>query len=73
MIRLARAECLVSASEPELAKEVLRAATEWLGKRARTIGNTGWQHAFLDRIPEHRRILELAREMDVPLDGIVAN
>jgi tetratricopeptide (TPR) repeat protein len=73
VIRIVRAECLVSSSEFELAKEVLRAATSWLGKRARIIANVDWRHSFLNCIPEHRRILELAVRMGIGVAGLVEN
>jgi tetratricopeptide (TPR) repeat protein len=72
-IRLVRAECLVSSSESELAKEILQSAIYWLGKRASAISNVEWRHSFLNRIPEHRRILELSIKMGICVDGLLDN
>ena len=63
VIRLAFAECLVGSSDLEAAKQVLAKAVARLRKQASNIDNPEWRESFLTRIPEHRRILELAREL----------
>jgi ATP/maltotriose-dependent transcriptional regulator MalT len=73
IIRLAHAECLASSSEPELAKEVLRSATEWLGKRAKQIANADWRKTFLSRIPEHNGIIKLAQKMEISVDELLGD
>jgi tetratricopeptide (TPR) repeat protein len=61
-IRLAFVECLVASSDLEAAKQVLAKAVARLRKQASNIDNPEWRQSFLTRIPEHRRILELAHE-----------
>jgi ATP/maltotriose-dependent transcriptional regulator MalT len=73
IIRLAHAECLAASHEPELAGAVLRSAAEWLGKRANAIANPDWRKDFLNRIPEHCRILKLAQEIGIPIDDLLVN
>ena len=64
-IRLALAECLVAAGDQPAAHEAVATTTQWLRTRAETIDDPAMREAFLTRIPEHRRILELAREAGV--------
>jgi tetratricopeptide (TPR) repeat protein len=64
-IRLALGESLVVSSDLSSARQVLQKAVQWLRKQASTIDNCDWRKSFLIRIPEHRRILELAREMGI--------
>jgi tetratricopeptide (TPR) repeat protein len=64
-IRLAFAECLVASSDLVAAKEVMEKALNRVLKQADSIDIPDWRHSFLTRIPEHRRILELARELGI--------
>jgi tetratricopeptide (TPR) repeat protein len=64
-IRLAFAECLVASSDLSEARQVIAKAMKRLSKQASNIDNLEWRHSFLNRIPEHRSILELARELGV--------
>jgi tetratricopeptide (TPR) repeat protein len=61
-IRLAYAECLAISDAP-LASSVLNDAIEWLLRRADTIEDPQWRSSFLTRIPEYRRIFELADQI----------
>jgi tetratricopeptide (TPR) repeat protein len=63
-IRLALAECLLAAGERDAARDAAKSAAEWLRSRAEKIDHAAYRESFLARIPEHRRILELARELD---------
>ena len=73
-IRLALAECLVALPDLAAAKEVIGKAVERLCKQAGNIDKPEWRQSFLTRIPEHKRIVEMARELEVAelrlLDGI---
>lgn len=62
-IRLALAECLLVSGDRLAAKEVLAAATRQVHAWAATIEDFAGRQAYLTRIPEHRRILELAQEL----------
>jgi tetratricopeptide (TPR) repeat protein len=64
-IRLAFAECLVASSDLAAAGQVIAKAMQRLHKQAGSIDNPEWRRSFLDRIPEHRRLAELARELGV--------
>jgi tetratricopeptide (TPR) repeat protein len=62
-IRLALAECLVATGDKLAAKEVLDKAASRILASAEAIADPAIRESFLTRIPEHRRILELAREL----------
>jgi tetratricopeptide (TPR) repeat protein len=62
-IRLALAECLVATGDRLAAKEVLDKAASRILASAEAIEDPVIRESFLTRIPEHRRILELAREL----------
>jgi len=64
-IRLALAECLSATGDQSAAKEAVATTAQWLRTRAETIDDPALRESFLTRIPEHRRILELAREAGV--------
>ena len=66
IVRLAFAECLMAMPDLVHTKRVLQAAVDWLSTRANAIGNSDSRESFLNGIPEHRRILELARSLAVP-------
>jgi tetratricopeptide (TPR) repeat protein len=65
IIRLAFGECLAASSDLVAARQVIAKAMQRLHKQAGSIDNLEWRRSFLDRIPEHRRIAELARELGV--------
>ena len=62
-IRLALAECLVASGDRQAAQEVLAAAKRQVHAWAATIEDPAGRQAYFTRIPEHRRILELAQEL----------
>jgi len=61
-IRLAYVESFLAAGNQELADRFLNKALQRLLTQASNIGVQVWQHAFLERIPEHRRLIELANQ-----------
>ena len=65
-IRLALAECLIAAGDMAAAREVLDKASTRILASAQAIDDPAIRESFLTRIPEHRRILELARELRAP-------
>jgi hypothetical protein len=62
-IRLALVECLVASSDMAAATRLAQQAADKIRKQADTIDNPEWRQSFLTRIPEHRRILELEKEL----------
>jgi eukaryotic-like serine/threonine-protein kinase len=64
-IRLARAECLISAFDEPQAIEVLQEAVARLNSLAANIDSPDWRRSFLVEIPEHRRTLELASQLGI--------
>jgi tetratricopeptide (TPR) repeat protein len=72
-IRLAFAECCAASGDDLTANKVLRSASDWLSKRAGTIGNSEWRRSFLTRIPEHLSILKLARERGIVFPNELAD
>jgi tetratricopeptide (TPR) repeat protein len=62
-IRLALAECLIAAGDTLVAHEVLEKAASRILASAEAIEDPASRESFLTRIPQHRRILELAREL----------
>jgi serine/threonine protein kinase/tetratricopeptide (TPR) repeat protein len=65
IIRLTFAECLAATSDLATAKQVVAKARDRLEKQADNIHTREWRQSFLTQIPEHRRILELARELGI--------
>jgi tetratricopeptide (TPR) repeat protein len=61
-IRLALVECLIAVGDVHSTQELLDKATTWLHACASNIGDPALREAFLTRIPDNRRILELARD-----------
>jgi tetratricopeptide (TPR) repeat protein len=61
-LRLAYAESLLAAGEPEAANDVLRRAHDDLQERAGWIDDQEVRRRFLTAVPEHARTVELARE-----------
>jgi thioredoxin-like negative regulator of GroEL len=62
-IRLALAECLIAVGDTLAAREVLEKAAKRILASAEAIEDPAIRESFLTRIPEHRCILELAREL----------
>jgi tetratricopeptide (TPR) repeat protein len=65
-IRLALAECLIAAGDTLAARGILEKASGRILASAEAIEDPAIRESFLTRIPEHRRILELAREITAP-------
>jgi tetratricopeptide (TPR) repeat protein len=65
-IRLALAECLVAAGDTQAARGILDKASGRILSSAEAIEDPAIRESFLTRIPEHRRILEFAREITAP-------
>ena len=59
-IRLAYVEYLIANGNGELADASLRKAVARLSAQAANIGEPTWRRAFLERIPENHRLMELA-------------
>jgi tetratricopeptide (TPR) repeat protein len=59
-IRLALAECLIATGDEPAAREAVAAAAKWLHAIADNIDDPAMRDSFLTRIPEHRRIQDLA-------------
>jgi thioredoxin-like negative regulator of GroEL len=62
-IRLAIAECLIAAGDTQATRGILEKASGRILASAEVIDDPAIRQSFLTRIPEHRRILELAREL----------
>jgi tetratricopeptide (TPR) repeat protein len=62
-IRLALAECVIATGDREAAQRAATSAAEWLQARADKIDHPPYRESFLTRIPEHRRIQALARDL----------
>jgi tetratricopeptide (TPR) repeat protein len=62
-IRLALAECLIATGDALQARKILGKAAGRILASAEAIEELAIRESFLTRIPEHRRILELAREL----------
>jgi tetratricopeptide (TPR) repeat protein len=67
-IRLALAECLIAAGERLAAQQILDKAASRILASAKAIEDPAIRGSFLTRIPEHRLILELARELAASRD-----
>ena len=72
-IRLALAECLVASSEFAEARQIVGKMMDRLRKQAANINNPDWRKSFLARIPEHRRIVEMAHELGMTGLGVLEN
>jgi tetratricopeptide (TPR) repeat protein len=64
-VRLAYAEALAASGSRSKAMRILTDAMDWMHRRALTLDDPAMRPAFLERIPEHRRIRELAAELGV--------
>ena len=60
LIRLSHAEALYAIGRHAEAQAVIAKSRERLLQRAQTIGEPAWRESFLYKVPENRRILELA-------------
>ena len=60
LLRVVHTECLLAADQPERARDAAADARAWLLRIAAKIGEPRYRATFLDDVPEHRRILELA-------------
>jgi tetratricopeptide (TPR) repeat protein len=67
-IRLALAECLVATGDQPAAQQAVSTTAQWLRTRAETIDDPAMRESFLTRIPEHRRILDLARALGLAVE-----
>lgn len=65
-VRLAYAEAFAAGGNRPEAERVTSDAMLWLQRRAETIDDPAMRPAFLERIPEHRRMRELASELGLP-------
>ena len=61
LVRLMRAETLEVSGEHDAARATIVTAREWLLARAAKIADPARRASFLERVPEHARILTLAR------------
>jgi tetratricopeptide (TPR) repeat protein len=61
-LRLTHVETLHATAAHEQARAAIAAAHAWLLAQAAQIDDPAWRQSFLDRVAEHRRIAELARE-----------
>jgi hypothetical protein len=61
-IRLALAECLIATDDQPAARKAVAVAATWLRTRADAIDDPAMCDSFLTRIPENRRIQDLARQ-----------
>jgi eukaryotic-like serine/threonine-protein kinase len=64
-IRLAYIECLVTRADTATAREIIQEAVTRLRHLSASIDDPDWRDSFLTRIPEHRRILEIAGEHQI--------
>ena len=62
-VRLAYAEALAASGNRPDAERVTSDAMLWLQRRVETLDDLAMRPAFLERVPEHRRIRELASEL----------
>ena len=67
-IRLALAECLLDTDDRLAAQQILRQAAKRVLFQAKSIEDPAIRESFLTRFPEHRRIIELWRQLS-PADG----
>ncbi len=61
-IRLAHVECLLASGDTTLADATLGKAIERLLAQTANIGDHAWRCAFLEKIPENRRLVEMANQ-----------
>ncbi len=67
MIRLILVECLFASGDEAGAREALRKAFHRLKEKAAAIDKPEWCAAFLKRLPDHARIMDLARQIGTPM------
>lgn len=61
LLRVVHTECLWAAEQRERARDAAADAEAWLLGVAAKIGDPRYRATFLEAVPEHRRILALAR------------
>lgn len=69
LLRLVHAEALHATGDHERGRLAIAAAHAWLCRQAEQIENPAWRQSFLDRVAEHRRIMELARTWGIDPAG----
>jgi hypothetical protein len=52
-------------SDEHSARNILEKSLEQILAKAATIDSAEWRHSFLQRIPDHRRTIELAASMAI--------
>jgi hypothetical protein len=70
LLRLVRAEALRAEGRAEEAASVIARALDRLRARGHAISDPAVRQAFLSRIPENARTVELARQWGVDADAI---
>jgi tetratricopeptide (TPR) repeat protein len=66
LVRLSLVECLLAAGDPLGAREAGLRAYRRLIERATAITEPAWRACFLEALPDHRRTLEVARQLGLP-------
>ena len=64
-VHLVYAEALAASGDRNEAERVALDAVRWLHRQCETLDDPTMRPEFLERIPEHRRIIELAAELGV--------
>lgn len=70
IVRLTYIECLLESGLKEDAKFVLEASLKELQKKSLAIDEPAWRLAFIQGVPEHKRIFELGRKLGLGEDFI---
>jgi tetratricopeptide (TPR) repeat protein len=70
LLRLTHAEALSAIGDSARAREVIASAQAWVLQKAAHIESSSWRQGFLERVPENRRILELARAWHLDDQGL---
>jgi tetratricopeptide (TPR) repeat protein len=65
IVRLAYVECLLAAGRQDEAKGALENALHGLREKAKVIEEPSWRQAFATQIPEHYRLIELAKRLEL--------
>ena len=69
-VRLACAEALAASGNRREAERVASDAMLWLKHRSETLDDLAMRPAFLERVPEHRRMCELASELGLTTKAV---
>lgn len=67
LIRLMLAECRAAVGQISSARQTIQRAYERVLERAAAIEKPEWREAFLTRLPDHARTIELARQYGIGL------